>query len=104
MNAKKIFILTFLSTLLVFSSFTALDNKDLKIDKIVIDAGHGGKDPGCQGENSKEAQVSLSVALKLKDIIKEYLPDVDVILTRDNNTFVELHDRARGATGLLVDS
>ena len=94
MNAKKIFILTFLSTLLVFSSFTALDNKDLKVDKIVIDAGHGGKDPGCQGLNSKEAQVSLSVALKLKDIIKEYLPDVKVILTRDNNTFVELHDRA----------
>ena len=94
MNAKKIFILTFISTLLVFSSFTTLDNKDLKIDKIVIDAGHGGKDPGCLGKKSKEAQVSLSVALKLKDIINEYLPDVEVIMTRDKNTFVELHDRA----------
>ena len=94
MNAKKIFILTFLSTLLVFSSFTALDNKDLKVDKIVIDAGHGGKDPGCHGKKSKEAQVSLEVALQLKDLINEYLPDVKVILTRDKNTFVELHDRA----------
>jgi len=94
MNAKKIFIFSFISTLLVFSSFSPLDNKELKVNKIVIDAGHGGKDPGCEGRKSKEAQVSLTVALQLKEIINEYLPDVEVILTRDNNTFVELHDRA----------
>ena len=94
MNAKKIFGLTFLSALLVLSAYSPLDNKDLKVNKIVIDAGHGGKDPGCLGKKSKEAQVSLAVALKLKDIVKEYLPDVEVVMTRDNNTFVELHDRA----------
>lgn len=94
MNAKKIFILTFLSSLLVLSAYSPLDNKDLKVNKIVIDAGHGGKDPGCHGSKSKEAHVSLEVALKLRDIINEYLPDVEVIMTRDNNTFVELHDRA----------
>ena len=69
MNANKIFILTFLSTLLVLSAYTPLENKDLKVDKIVIDAGHGGHDPGCHGKKSKEAKVSLDVALKLKDII-----------------------------------
>ena len=97
MNAKKIFILTFLSSLLVLSAYSPLDNKDLKVNKIVIDAGHGGKDPGCHGSKSKEAHVSLEVALKLRDIINEYLPDVEVIMTRDNNTFVELHDRAGSA-------
>ena len=94
MNAKKIFGLTFLSSLLVLSAYSPLDNKDLKVDKIVIDAGHGGKDPGCHGKKSKEAHVSLAVALKLRDIIHEYLPNVEVVMTRDNNTFVELHDRA----------
>ena len=69
MNAKKIILLTFLSTLLVFSSFTALDNKDLKVDKIVIDAGHGGRDPGCRGKKSKEAHISLKVGLQLRDLI-----------------------------------
>lgn len=94
MNAKKIFALSLLSTLLVFSAFSPLDTRDLKVDKIVIDAGHGGKDPGCQGKSSNESEVSLAVALKLKDIIHEYLPDVEVILTRDKDVFVELHDRA----------
>ena len=79
---------------MVLSAYTPLENKDLKVNKIVIDAGHGGHDPGCHGKKSKEAKVSLDVALKLKDIINEYLPDVEVIMTRDNNTFVELHDRA----------
>lgn len=79
---------------MVLSAYSPLDNKDLKVNKIVIDAGHGGKDPGCHGAKSNEARVSLDVALKLKDIINEYLPDVEVVLTRDNNTFVELHDRA----------
>ena len=94
MNAKKIFGLTFLSALLVLSAYSPLDNKDLKVNKIVIDAGHGGSDPGCLGKNSKESMVSLEVALKLKDIIKEYMPNVEVIMTRDNNTFIKLHDRA----------
>lgn len=79
---------------MVLSAYSPLDNKDLKVNKIVIDAGHGGKDPGCHGKRSNEAKVSLQVALKLKDIVNEYLPDVEVVLTRDNNTFVELHDRA----------
>ena len=94
MNLKKILTLLFFSSILILTSFTTLESKKFKVDTIVIDAGHGGKDPGCHGKMKNEAEVSLKVALELKGIINEYLPDVKVILTRDDNKFVELYDRA----------
>jgi len=63
----------------------------------VIDAGHGGKDPGCIGKKSKESQVTLKVALELGNNIKKYMPDVKVLYTRSTDKFVELHDRANFA-------
>ena len=65
-----------------------------KIQTIVIDAGHGGKDPGAVGKISKEKDINLAVALKLGGYIKEYLPDVKVIYTRDKDVFVTLSERA----------
>jgi len=44
---------------------------DFRIKKVVIDAGHGGKDPGCHGEGAKEKDVCLSIALNLGKYIKE---------------------------------
>lgn len=61
---------------------------------MVIDAGHGGKDPGTSGDVSKEKDVALKIALKLGKTIEEYLPDVEVIYTRDDDNFVELEGRA----------
>lgn len=78
-------------------------NFDLKlisntgVKKVVIDAGHGGKDPGNLGTGrykDREKDVALKVALLLGDYIKEHLPDVEVIYTRTNDRFVELHERA----------
>lgn len=68
--------------------------KGEKIRTIVIDAGHGGKDPGALGKNSHEADVNLAVALKLGDYIKENMRDVKVVYTRDKDKFVELNERA----------
>lgn len=68
--------------------------KGEKIQTIVIDAGHGGKDPGALGKNSHEADINLAVALKLGDYIKENMRDVNVIYTRDKDKFVELNERA----------
>ncbi len=62
--------------------------------KVVIDAGHGGKDPGCHGKSAKEAEISLKVALALGKCISDGFEDVKVIYTRDKNEFIELHDRA----------
>jgi len=90
---KKIVSLTVL-VFLVSSSFTAFERKDVTIRTVVIDAGHGGKDTGCNGASAREKDVALKVALELGQTIEENLPDVKVIYTRKNDTFVELVDRA----------
>ena len=65
-----------------------------KIQTVVIDAGHGGKDTGALGRLTTEKVVNLSVALKLGAYIEENLPDVKVIYTRKTDKFVELSERA----------
>lgn len=66
------------------------------IKTVVIDAGHGGKDPGCVSKDRKlyEKTVTLDIACRLRDKIREAYPDVKVVLTRDSDKFVELGDRA----------
>jgi N-acetylmuramoyl-L-alanine amidase len=66
-----------------------------KIKKVVIDAGHGGKDPGAVGKNSKEKDIVLSVALLTGKLIEQNIPDVQIIYTRKTDVFVELHKRAQ---------
>lgn len=65
-----------------------------KIKTVVIDAGHGGHDPGCHGAQNNEKEVCLSMALKLGALIKERYPDIKVIYTRTTDVFVELAERA----------
>ncbi|GAA4305031.1 hypothetical protein GCM10023183_18830 [Nibribacter koreensis] len=66
----------------------------MKVRTVVIDAGHGGKDIGCNGKSAYEKHVALAVALKLGKQIEEGNPDVKVVYTRKDDTFVELIDRA----------
>ncbi len=67
--------------------------KEKKI--IVIDAGHGGKDPGTIGQNGTyEKDIALYLAKELKNIIEQN-PNFKVILTRDNDTFIKLQERAK---------
>ncbi len=72
----------------------ALAQKGEKIQTIVIDAGHGGKDTGALGKVTTEKALNLAVALKFGNYIKENLPDVKVIYTRSTDRFVELSERA----------
>jgi N-acetylmuramoyl-L-alanine amidase len=62
---------------------------------VVIDPGHGGKDPGAIGKVLKEKDLVLSVSLKLGSLIKKNFPDVKVVYTRDKDEFVELYQRAK---------
>ncbi len=75
-------------------SFTYIKPKG-KIKTVVIDAGHGGKDPGCNGVDHTEKEVTLAIALKLGKLIEENLKDVKVIYTRKTDVFVELEERAQ---------
>ena len=66
-----------------------------KINAIIIDAGHGGKDPGAIGYNDiKEKDIVLKCALLLSKKLKEKYPDKKIVLTRDRDVFPELDDRA----------
>ena len=61
---------------------------------LVIDAGHGGKDPGAVNGKNQEKTINLNVALKMGKLIEENCKDVKVIYTRKNDVFVELYKRA----------
>ena len=70
---------------------------------IVIDPGHGGRDPGAHGQRgTEEKDITLKVGLKLRDLLKKE-PGVRVLMTRDRDVFVELEDRAKYANGNEAD-
>jgi N-acetylmuramoyl-L-alanine amidase len=66
-----------------------------KIKRVVLDAGHGGKDPGCIGVGKNyEKHNALAIVLALGEKISAEFPDIDVIYTRKEDVFVELNERA----------
>jgi len=88
-------IVLFLSVFVLFLfSFHTTGPTPYKVRRIVVDAGHGSQDPGTSGRISKEKNVALEIALKTGKIIEENLEDVEVIFTRKNDSFLELHERA----------
>ncbi len=96
----NIFALLFV---MIFLSSQALAQKGSRITTVVIDAGHGGKDPGAMGKHSKEKDITLAVALKTGHYIEKYLPDVKVIYTRKDDRFVPLYKRAEIANKNKAD-
>jgi N-acetylmuramoyl-L-alanine amidase len=83
--------------------FTKSDQVKKNMDKwnfdiVVIDAGHGGKDPGAIGiDNLKEKDVTLAIALKLGELMQKEMPDVKVVYTRNKDNFVDLYKRGKTA-------
>lgn len=61
---------------------------------LVIDAGHGGKDPGTMTKTAKEKNIALGVALAFGRYVEQNCPDVRVIYTRKTDVFIPLHERA----------
>lgn len=67
----------------------------LKIRRVVIDAGHGGHDTGTIGPTGlMEKELCLDVALRLGKMLRERIPEIDVIYTREDDTFIPLENRA----------
>tara|TARA_R110002124_G_scaffold183735_1_gene351177 strand:+ start:7487 stop:8785 length:1299 start_codon:yes stop_codon:yes gene_type:complete len=88
----------------VSDSYNPVRNK-LKFDKIVIDAGHGGHDPGNLGyrKKAKEKDVVLAIAKKLGYYIEQGLPGVEVIYTRETDEFIDLDERGSIANRAEAD-
>lgn len=81
--------------------------KGKRISKIVIDAGHGGKDNGARGAISNEKDITLAVSLKLGKIFSDSAKDIHVIYTRTTDTYpglVERHEIANQAKADLFVS
>lgn len=86
-----------------FNNELVAQSKTASVKTIVIDAGHGGKDPGAVGNNLKEKDITLSIALKLGELIKKHFSDVKVVYTRSTDEFVELFRRAKIANKAKAD-
>lgn len=82
--------LTLVCTALVHKTYAQSNT----IKKVVIDAGHGGKDSGTAHSGVLEKNIVLTMALKLGKLITQHHPNVEVIYTRDKDVFVDLNVRA----------
>lgn len=93
----------FLWALDVFAQSNGSDNSSEAVKTVVIDAGHGGRDPGCVGRFLKEKDVALFISLKLGEFIKSAYPTMNVMYTRDTDVFVPLDERAKIANDNEAD-
>lgn len=73
------------------------------VQTVVIDAGHGGKDPGTMYGAVKEKDIALAVALQLGELINRNYPDVKVVYTRKTDVFIELAERTNIANRAKAD-
>jgi len=87
-----------------FSSDKGKPQQKQVLRRIIVDAGHGGEDVGARGRYSTESQISLEVALKLEKMLRDALPDVEIIMTRRTDVFhsvIQKADMANQAKGDL---
>jgi N-acetylmuramoyl-L-alanine amidase len=64
----------------------------LGVSRVVIDAGHGGHDPGAHGNGITESELTLDVALRVQKLLQKQ-PGIDVVMTRDSDVYIPLEER-----------
>ena len=79
---------------ILFALFLALPMMAEKAYTVVLDAGHGGKDPGAVGKISQEKDLNLALVLQMGKLLNEQYPDVKVVYTRSTDVFIPLQTRA----------
>jgi N-acetylmuramoyl-L-alanine amidase len=101
----NIYNLTLFFLFILTSGFLSTVNgiNDDRKRVIVIDAGHGGKDPGALGAISREKDINLAIALKTGEYIEKNIRNVTVIYTRKDDSTVELYDRPKIANKANAD-
>lgn len=104
MNIKRFYTISFFVLALLFSSFIKNNTEETNTDEfiVVLDAGHGGHDPGNLGNGYLEKNIALNIVLKVGKIL-ETNPNIKVIYTRDNDTFVDLFVRGEIANKANAD-
>ena len=90
--SKRFFSIFLIAIPFLLNTSFSVNKGKFKISKVVIDAGHGGKDPGCPSFSGKisEKDVALDIAMKVGKYIQEKFDDVEVIYTRKSDKFLEL--------------
>ncbi|MGJ9383984.1 N-acetylmuramoyl-L-alanine amidase [Salipaludibacillus sp. CF4.18] len=83
----------------IHSAYVNLYNNERKV--VVIDAGHGGSDPGAVAFNAKEKDLVFKVALLVAEQMRD--TNIEIVLTRDGDYFIPLSDRANIANGINAD-
>ena len=96
---KRTFFI-FLILLLIYFPDPVLSqtNNIFGLKTVVIDPGHGGKDPGSPGTgryNIYEKDIALDLSVRLGELIKKEFPEINVIFTRKNDQFVKLSERSQ---------
>lgn len=99
----KSFWLIIAGSLLFSNSYSQDLVSSYRLKKVVIDAGHGGHDPGCISKNLKEKDVTLAVALKLGKQIETNFPEVEVVYTRKTDVFIPVDERTKIANKAEAD-
>jgi N-acetylmuramoyl-L-alanine amidase len=100
---RRFFIFFYVLVLCVNLLEAQSTDNGYKLKTVVIDAGHGGKDPGSPGKKTYEKHVALAIALKAGKYIEENIKDVKVIYTRKTDVFVPLKQRAEIANSNKAD-
>lgn len=91
---RNIAIPALFSLVLILASFTPIGVRSKIVQRIVIDPGHGGKDPGTRGAVSKEKDLALSISKHLGRIMADQMPEIEVLFTREDDSFPTLQERS----------
>ncbi|HUW05790.1 MAG TPA: N-acetylmuramoyl-L-alanine amidase [Williamwhitmania sp.] len=102
-SLKFVILLQVLGVLLTQGIYSQDFVTSYKLNKVVIDAGHGGHDSGAIGKDVMEKDITLAVALKLGKLIETNFPDVTVIYTRKTDVFIPLDERTAIANKAEAD-
>ena len=104
MNKSRLTFLVFLLLVLPLTSFNKNDTEVQLKDKfvVVLDAGHGGHDPGNIGNGYLEKKIALAIVLNVGKKLEKH-PDIKVVYTRDDDTFVDLFERGEIANQANAD-
>ncbi|MBS1950245.1 MAG: N-acetylmuramoyl-L-alanine amidase [Bacteroidetes bacterium] len=100
---RNIPLKAFLLAITLLNSSATFLVSGTKVATVVIDPGHGGRDPGNMGKKSKEKDIALKISLKFGAYIEKNHPDVKVIYTRKDDRYVDLDERAVLANKVKAD-